>query len=148
MQAYFVSNEGGEFGPFEFEQRLDLGDVAVAVRNTGRTSIDIYDINSGSKLARSDKGESTIKLPGGEPGVTYLTTFRMTARCDDLWVQVEYLTRQIGGLLSRLGKPQNAPRAESWAQGFNEVLSSPSAMAQVARQTRRDARARQRWSRI
>ena len=27
VQAYFVENEGGVFGPFEFEQRLDLGSL-------------------------------------------------------------------------------------------------------------------------
>jgi hypothetical protein len=138
VQAYFVVNEAGEFGPFEFEQRLDLGQNALAVRNTGRTSIDVYDIGSGSKVARGENGEAVVKLPGGEPGISYATTFRMTARCDDLWVQIEYLTRQIGGLLARLSKPPSAPGAASWARAFNEVLSSASAMAQVVGQTRRD----------
>ena len=35
VQAYFVENEGGVFGPFEFEQRLDLGESALAGAKPG-----------------------------------------------------------------------------------------------------------------
>lgn len=129
VQAYFVENEGGAFGPFEFEQRLELGESALAVRNTGRTSIEVFDIQTGGKVAVSDTGETTIQLPGGgEEGVTYETTFRMTARCDDLWVQVEYLTRQIGELVARLRKPFSAPTAKSWAGTYAGALCGQDSM--------------------
>ncbi len=136
VQAYFVENEGGAFGPFEFEQRLDLGESALAVRNTGRTEIEVFDIISGSKVAHSDTGEATIKLPSGEPGITYQTTFRMTERCDDLWVQIEYLTRQIGETLGRLVRPITVPKAQSWANNFDKVLSSKDAIAGFVEETR------------
>ncbi|HEY7117802.1 MAG TPA: hypothetical protein VH475_14535 [Tepidisphaeraceae bacterium] len=137
VQAYFVENEGGVFGPFEFEQRLELGDSVLAIRNVGRTAIDVYDLLTGSKVAKSQTGAATVNLPGGEPGVTYPTTFRMTARCDDLWVQLEYLTRQLGELLSRLAKPVIAPRGESWAKAYDRILSKPDAMGDFVDQTRR-----------
>jgi ubiquitin-protein ligase len=136
VQAYYVENEGGSFGPFEFEQRLDLGESALAVRNSGRTSIEIFDIITGGKVAKSDTGESIVKLPSGEPGVSYATRFRMTARCDDLWVQVEYLNRQIGEGLGRLLRPWAHPKAESWASSFDKVLSSKEAMSSFVDETR------------
>ncbi|MDB5322739.1 MAG: hypothetical protein JWN40_4370 [Phycisphaerales bacterium] len=136
VQAYFVENEGGIFGPFEFEQRLDLGESALAVRNTPRTTIEVFDLKTGGKLAQSDTGETTIQLPGGEEGVRYETTFRMTSRCDDLWVQVDYLTRQIAERLGRLSKPQTASKAESWARAYDDVLSKPAALARFVEETR------------
>lgn len=136
VQAYFVENEGGAFGPFEFEQRLDLGESSLAVRNTGRTEIEVFDIISGGKVAQSDTGEATIKLPSGEPNITYPTTFRMTARCDDLWVQIEYLTRQIGERLGQLTRPIATPKATSWASSFDKVLSSKEAIAGFVEETR------------
>jgi hypothetical protein len=136
VQAYFVENEGGVFGPFEFEQRLDLGESALAVRNTARTTIEVFDLKTGGKLAQSDTGETTIQLPGGEEGVRYETTFRMTARCDDLTVQIDYLTRQIADRLGRLSKPQGAVKAESWAKAFDDVLSKPAALARFVEETR------------
>jgi hypothetical protein len=136
VQAYFVENEGGVFGPFEFEQRLDLGESSLAVRNTGRTAIEVFDLKTGGKLAQSDTGETTIQLPGSDEGVSYETTFRMTARCDDLWMQLEYLTRQISERLGRLSKPAAAPRAESWARAFDEVFSKPASLVRFTQETR------------
>jgi len=123
VQAYFVENEGGEFGPFEFEYRLDLGDSSVALRNTARTSLEVFDVITGKRIGQTDSGAVTVPLPGGEDGATFPTTFRITARCDDLWVQVEYLTRQIGEVVMRQVKPLNAPKATSWAAAFNSILS-------------------------
>jgi ubiquitin-protein ligase len=136
VQAYFVENEGGVFGPFEFEQRLDLGESSLAVRNTGRTAIELFDLETGGKLAQSDTGETTIQLPGSEEGVSYETSFRMTARCDDLALQLEYLTRQISERLTRLSKPSSLPKAESWARAFDEVFSKPAALARFTQETR------------
>ncbi len=142
VQAYFVENEGGAFGPFEFEQRLDLGAAALAVRNTGRSSIEIYDVQTGRKLAGSDAGAVTVPLPGGEDGGTFPTTFRMTSRCDDLWVQVEYLNRQIGEVVLRQVKPLNAPHAESWAAAYNNVLSAKDSVRIFVEDTKRDVQER------
>lgn len=136
VQAYFVENEGGVFGPFEFEQRLDLGESALAVRNTARTTIEVFDLKTGGKLAQSDTGETTIQLPGGQEGVRYETTFRMTARCDDLTVQIDYLTRQIADRLGRLSKSPGALKAESWAKAFDDVFSKPAALARFVEETR------------
>jgi ubiquitin-protein ligase len=144
VQAYFVENEGGVFGPFEFEQRLDLGESALAVRNPARTTIEVFEINNGRRLGHADSGTVTIKLPGGERGVRFATTFRMTARCDDLWVQLEYLTRQIAHLVATQTKPLTAERAKSWATEFLSVITAPAALEgfiEEARQggIRRDA---------
>jgi len=136
VQAYFVENEGGVFGPFEFERRLDLGESALAVRNTGRTGIEVFDLTTGGKVAQSDTGETTIQLPGGEEGVGYETTFRLTARCDDLWVQIEYLTRQVADRLTRLSKPSGRRNAESWVNGYLDVLSRPAALSRFVEETR------------
>jgi hypothetical protein len=136
VQAYFVENEGGVFGPFEFEQRLDLGESSLAVRNTGRTGIELFDLKTGGKLAQSDTGETTIQLPGSDEGVSYETTFRMTARCDDLWMQLEYLTRQISERLGRLSRPSAAPKAESWVRAFDEVFSKPASLVRFTQETR------------
>ena len=139
VQAYFVENEGGVFGPFEFEQRLDLGESALAVRNVGRSGIEVFDINSGRRLGHNDTGTVTIKLPGGEPGIRFATTFRVTARCDDLWLQLEYLARQITELTARQVKPLDAPRARSWASEFLAVLTAPVALEGFVEEARRGA---------
>ncbi|HYE19519.1 MAG TPA: hypothetical protein VEA69_13795 [Tepidisphaeraceae bacterium] len=142
VQAYFIENEGGAFGPFEFEYRVDLGDAAVAVRNTGRTALEVFDVKSGRRIGQTDVGVVTVPLAGGEPGQSFPTTFRMTARCDDLWVQVEYLTRQIGEVVLRQVKPLVAPKASSWAAAFNEILSSPPAVKGFVEQTKRGVQER------
>lgn len=142
VQAYFVENEGGVFGPFDFEQRLDLGESALAVRCVGRTSLEVFDLKSGSKLGETETGELTLDLPSSEPGVSFATTFRMTARCDDLWVQVEYLTRQIGEVILKQAKPLTAPKAESWAAVFNLVLSNPNSLATFVEDTKAAVRER------
>jgi hypothetical protein len=98
VQAYFVENDGGVFGPFELEQRLDLGEWALAVRNVGESTLDVYDLKSGSKIGRG-VGAATVALPSGETGVSFKTTFRLTARCDDLRVQLEYLSRQFAFII-------------------------------------------------
>ena len=128
VQAYFVENEGGVFGPFEFEQRLDLGESALAVRNPARSTIEVFDLNNGRRLGHNDSGTVTIKLPGGERGVRFPTTFRMTARCDELWLQLEYLSTEIAHLIATLTKPAPAERARSWATDFLAVITTPTAL--------------------
>jgi hypothetical protein len=139
VQAYFVENEGGVFGPFEFEQRLDLGESALAVRNPAANSIEVFDLNSGRRLGHNDSGALTVKLPGGEPGVRFATTFRMTARCDDLWVQLEYLNRQIGHLVARQKSPLPAEHAKSWATEYLAVITAPAALEGFIEEARQGA---------
>jgi ubiquitin-protein ligase len=136
VQAYFVENEGGVFGPFEFEQRLDLGESALAVRNTGPKSIEVFDLNTGRRFGQTQTGAITVKLPGGDPGVRFPTTFRMTARCDDLWVQLEYLTRQISALVGKQTRPLAASNARSWATEFLAVIAAPVALQGFVEETR------------
>jgi ubiquitin-protein ligase len=143
VQAYFVENEGGVFGPFEFEQRLDLGDSSLAVRHTGRTSLEIFDLATGSKLASSNTGEATVPLKGADDGTTYATTFRATPRCEDVWMRLEQLTRQIGELVGRLTRPLDLPNSQSWAGAYFKVLADPLAVEAFIDETREGAQQRE-----
>ena len=68
--------------------------------------------------------------------MSYETSFRMTARCDDLGMQLEYLTRQISERLARLSKASSSTKAESWARAFDEVFSKPASLARFTQETR------------
>ena len=52
----------------------------------------------------------------------------MTARCDDLWLQLEYLNTEIAHLIATLTKPPSAERARSWATDFLAVITTPTAL--------------------
>ena len=127
IQAYFVFNEGGEYGPFEFEQNLELGAAPLVVRNAGRTGLEAVDVKSGLRMGRSDSGELRVSVAGNEPGESFPTTFRMTARCDELALQFDYLARQTQTLLSQLaGAP---PATPSWGGRALSTLATPEARA-------------------
>ncbi len=34
IQAFFLTNSSGTFGPFQFEEPLDLGGTRIVIRNT------------------------------------------------------------------------------------------------------------------
>ena len=128
-QAYFVANPGGEHGPFDFEQPLELGTAKIAVRTLGRRSMEAIDSTLGMSLAKTETGELLISLPGEEPGEMFPTTFKLTARCDDLIVQLDYLVAQTRGLLERIGaKPLPAA---SWTGKFIAILAKPEVLSKV-----------------
>lgn len=103
VQAYFVENESGRFGPFQFEQPVDLG-KEVLVRNMMRGSLEVRDPALEKSLGESKNGTVAVEFPAGdeaeepaegEKPKTYRTTFTITERCDDLLIQLDFLRRQV-----------------------------------------------------
>ena len=126
MQAFFVADPSAASGPFQFEQNLDLGPALLAVRAVGRNSLEIIDVASGVRLARGEGADLSIPRPGSDDPAD-LITFGATARCDDMAMQLDYLHRQLHGLLPHLEGP--AAAAPSWCGKALATLAGEAAFA-------------------
>ena len=132
LDAYFVQNEDGRFGPFALEMPLTLGAHMIAVRNPSGTIIEVIDALSGDVRGQNESGASVIPLPDAETGKTYNTGVQLTARCDELSVQLAYLLAQTHDAMPNLEGKVEA--GECWLTWFNDALTSSN-----ARQTMRKA---------
>ncbi len=125
LEAYFVKNEDGQFGPFSLEMPLTLGAHMIAVRNPSGGVIEVIDALSGDLRGQSDTGVAIIPLPDPETGKAYNTGVQLTARCDELSVQLAYLVAQTHEALPALEGRVEA--GECWLTWFAEALTSPNA---------------------
>ncbi|MDB5289754.1 MAG: hypothetical protein JWL69_995 [Phycisphaerales bacterium] len=123
VHAYFIENESGKFGPFQYEEPLDLGGTRVAVRNTQRGVIEVIDAVGNDSLGRATSGAVTITLGKAEGVEGFPTTFRLTDRCDDLAVHISFIQRQTAEALAGLQHP--VPSAKSWCGVICELLANP-----------------------
>ena len=145
VQAYYIENESGRFGPFQFEQPVDLGGGDVVVRSHVRNAIEVRNPAEERTLAEGKDGAATVTLPGPEPGAAppsgmtdewgnpvedapppeksagFRTTFRLTERCDDLLVQFDFLRRQTAENI--LQKEEVAFTSTSWCGQFCRLLA-------------------------
>ena len=139
LQAYYIENESGHFGPFEFEQRLQLGGAAVAVRSTSPNSIIVLDADSDRVLGKGDSGAATVALRDTEGSPAFTTTFSLGRDCAELGLQLQYLIDQTQMSLSRLGGRIDGP--DTWLRQFSDALAGQEAQAVIAQyQQRQQAR--------
>lgn len=125
VQAYFIENASGTFGPYQYEEALDLGGVRVAVRNMKGREIQAINAVGQQVLGRSSEGAVTLVLGQTDDQPGYDTTLRLTERCDDLAVQFDFIQRQTADVLGGLQRP--VVGARSWCGKVCSLLASPRA---------------------
>jgi hypothetical protein len=143
VQAFFLTNSSGTFGPFQFEEPVDLGATRVVVRSLQKGHIDAVNATGQELLGRDVTGSVTLILgkEDGNPG--YETTFRLTERCDDLIVQLGFIQEQTIDALSQLQQPVQG--AKSWCGAMSALLSDPHQQQHLRESNRKAAH---RWKAI
>src|SRR5256714_4407657 len=109
MQAYYIDNASGTFGPFELEQKLTMGTSSLAVRNPASTIIEIIDAETGSVIKRADNGSIIKNITDPQSGEKFPSTFRLTGNCDELAVQLDYLARESSLMMKDLVTKVRSP---------------------------------------
>ncbi|MDB5329475.1 MAG: hypothetical protein JWP03_626 [Phycisphaerales bacterium] len=140
VHAYFIENDSGKFGPFQFEEPLDLGGTRVAVRNNQRGAIDVIDAVGNDLLGRSTDGAVTITFGQAEGIEGYPTAFRLTERCDDLAIHISFIQRQTAEGLA--GLQHAVPAAKSWCGVVCGLLADPRSQAGLREEHRKSGH---RW---
>ncbi|HZL37141.1 MAG TPA: hypothetical protein VFC78_17610 [Tepidisphaeraceae bacterium] len=140
VHAYFIENSSGSFGPFQFEEPLDLGGTRVAIRNMQGRQIDAIDAVGLQALGNADGGTVSIIVGQTQAEQGYDTAFRLTDRCDDLAVQFDFIGRKTADALAGLQRP--VAHSKSWCGKVCSLLAS-----QVSQQNLRVAhrKSAHRW---
>lgn len=112
VHAFYIESDGAAHGPFEFEMMLELGGAHVAVRNLGATAIQVIDTDINRVLATDDHGHVVLFIKQSADLPPASMRFNLTARCDELQVQLEYLLRECANTLQPL--KADAPAGDSW----------------------------------
>lgn len=135
IHAYYIENESGRFGPFQFEQPLELDGARIAVRSPGRNRIRVIDVMTTERIGASENGTVAIKLPGADGAPGRSTNFRLTDRWEDLAIQFDFLLRQTGHSLTKL--TSSFPSAPSWCGDLLRVLALPVSLGFLRQQHRK-----------
>jgi ubiquitin-protein ligase len=144
VQAYYIENESGRFGPFQFGQPVDLGSGDVMVHSAARGQIEVRRAADEHVLGRSADGAVTIDIPaapGSEGPEKFPTAFQLTERCDDLLVQFDFLRRQTAENLQRKDQ-ETGYTSEIWCGHFCRLLARRPSREALAREL---AKVSQRW---
>ena len=129
VQAYFIANETGKHGPFDFEQEVDLGMAKVALHLVGRHSLEAIDAKRGEVFGRMSGGELAANIPAEPPGDSFLATFHPTPSCDELSLHLEYAVGQTRAMLDRLTTVALPAPATSWSEKYVTSLGRPEVLA-------------------
>jgi hypothetical protein len=143
IQAYTIQAPSGEFGPYQFEERVDLGKVTLVARRIGAAPVQVYEARSTGLLGQGPGGVR-IKIPGPD-GKVYENVIRPTDHTDELRLQLNYLIKTSREHMQALGKADEgaaAAAAPSWAGRFSAALTAPPALAAAAEVHRRTSH---RW---
>jgi len=139
MQAYFIDNASGTFGPFELEQKLTMGASSLAVRNPASTVIEIIDAETGSVIKRAENGSIIKNITDPQSGEKFPSTFRLTGNCDELAVQLDYLARESSLMMKDLVAKVRSP--DGWLGKVLDVLATNLGKIQHEHEEKR-----KRWS--
>jgi ubiquitin-protein ligase len=150
LQAYYISNEGGRYGPYQFEQSVDLGSGDLVLRCKGQKNIELRDPSTDKALGESKNGSLIVKLApppqdmsgyeDAAPPAAFPTQFVMTERCDDLIVLLEFLRRSTIETVQKFATYKGT--AESWAGKVCRLLARPEVKKALEDEL---ARAARRW---
>ena len=132
VHAYFLNNDAGQHGPFDFEQQVDLGSARIAVRRIDHHTIEAIDLMRGTAIGRSEIGNLSAVIPGRQPPEAYPTTLRPTPRCDDLAMQLDYAVTQSCALLHRLREARAETLGTSPSARHAAALATPSIILTVS----------------
>lgn len=140
IQAYTIGAPSGEFGPYQFEERVNFGNVTLVSRRIGAAPVHVYEARSTGLIG---KGPGGVRLKlRAEDGTIYENVIRPTEHTDELRVQLIYLVKTSRENMRLLGKAQGAG-APSWAGRFSAALAAPPALSAAADVHRRTSH---RWT--
>ncbi|HEV8378513.1 MAG TPA: hypothetical protein VGP99_06650, partial [Tepidisphaeraceae bacterium] len=139
LQAYYIDNASGTFGPFELEQKLTMGTSSLAVRNPASTIIEIIDADTGSVIKKADNGSIVKNITDPQTGEKFPSTFRLTGNCDELAVQIDYLARESSLMMKDLVVKVRSP--DGWLGKVLDVLATNLGKIQHEHEEKR-----KRWS--
>lgn len=140
VQAFYLANSSGSFGPFQFEEPVDLGGARVVVRSLQRGQIEVINPVGQEVLGRQAADSITLLVGKSEGNPGYPTTFTLTERCDDLLVQLGFIQQQTIDALSQFQQPVTG--AKTWCGTMSTMLSDHSQQQQLRESNRKAAH---RW---
>lgn len=140
IQAYHVKAGSKQFGPYQFEAKVDLVTALLVVRRIGAGPVEVYDARSMMPLGKAP-GAVVVRVPDAE-GKPHEVEVRATEHTDELRVQLEYLIKTTREQIARLGKPDGSD-APSWAGRFVATLANFEATHAASEHYRR---ASHRWA--
>lgn len=140
VQAFYLANASGSFGPFQFEESVDLGGTRVVVRSVQRSHIEVINPVGLDVLGHGAGGGITLVLGKSEKNPGYPTTFTLTERCDDLLVQLGFIQQHTIEALSQFQQPVTG--AKSWCATVSAMLSDPGQQQHLRESNRKSAH---RW---
>ncbi|HET6246713.1 MAG TPA: hypothetical protein VFE47_03365 [Tepidisphaeraceae bacterium] len=123
VQAYFIANASGSFGPFQFEEPLDLDGTSVVVRSLQGGQIEVINSLGQEVLGKGTGGSAMVVIGKTDSAPGYETTFTVSERCDDLVVQIGFIQQQTVEALSELQRP--VAGAKSWCGIISALLTDP-----------------------
>lgn len=140
IQAYGIQTPSGEFGPYQFEERVNLGDVTLVCRRIGAAPVHVFEARSTGLLGKGPGGVR-VKMRAGDGSIVE-NVIRPTEHTDELRVQLNYLVKTSREHMRVLGKAESGAAAPSWAGRFSAALAAPPALAAAADVHRRTSH---RW---
>jgi hypothetical protein len=162
LQAFFVRTAAGRFGPYQFEQSVDLGGGDVVVRSLGGKAFEVRDVRADRSLGGSKAGTAVLALPAsaeasaaghapasadpaaappdGASPATFPARFTVTERCDDLIVLLEFLRRSTIETVQKFAAYNGA--AQTWTGQVCRVLARPDVRKALEEEL---AKAARRW---
>jgi len=100
VQAYFIKSGEEKYGPFQFEQMVQLEMQNVLVRSTMRGAIQVFDADNEMPLGKSADGQVTVSIGGKRPEI--LTDGDADA-----------LDKELEDEAAAAGKEENAAKGEA-----------------------------------
>lgn len=129
VQAYYLTDESGKHGPFEFEQQVDLGAAHIAIHKASQRVLEAIDLKRGASIGRTEGGDLPASVPGERPGESFPTTFHPTPNCDDLALQFDYAVTHTRALMDRLSAAPTIESPASWMEKYAAALARPNVLA-------------------
>lgn len=123
LQAFFLKNASGSFGPFQLEEVVDLGGTRLLVRNQQGSEIDVVDAVGQEVLGRGARGAVNVVLKSSDGAARHPTSITFTGRCDDLIIQLDFIMKQSAEIVAKLRRP--IPGAQSWCGAISHLLADP-----------------------
>lgn len=121
LQAFFLANASGTFGPFQFQEQIDLGGTLIAVRSDRPGRIEVLDAGSQKILGDSVKGAVSLLLGKREGFAGHPTQFRLTGNCAALAAQLELVQTRATEAIAKLQRPVTG--ASGWCAATCAVLA-------------------------
>ena len=140
IQSYFLRTDQypDEYGPFEYEQRLDAYELRMAVSSLAPTHFDVIDTRNGQVIAHGEGGELAAGLRG-KGGAAMTVVVRPAEHTEELRVQLEYMLTETRERMNHLRELPPLAETDAWAYRYEAAVRPEAALGRVLeshRQTR------------